>query len=150
MILRSLKKSFFLARIAREEQRHSLDLQMARREGRLTDWLFEHVSGRDEPRIRELADLCRNDRAWRTVLQSHSATPSQLVEISKSLRQAGADVIVKGHFIPISALAFPSTLDYSLGQCDSSGEMTADAANRVADRLIRYFHNGEVGQIRAA
>lgn len=77
--------------------------------------------------------------ATRAVLERHAAGRAELKELLSLLHAAGAGQPAPGHFVSVSALAFPHTLDYALR---SRRPGSGISATELASALVMHFQRG--------
>lgn len=110
------------------------------------DWMDQVAQGThdfdDEDRAKdELFSLCENDPHLSQVLIKHNANRQLLDELHTRLIQAGAGQWARKHWVPASAFAFGSTLEYLLNHKDDSD------FDIFAYTLIMYFQNNKSGAV---
>jgi len=135
MLVRSLKKSVFLARVAKHHDQQFEDpMRML-----LNPWPAEE-------QIKELWQHCHGFKGWRRVAESHGCDLETLHEIYQALLCDGAAQVVRGHYVPMSALAFPGTLEYLLNEL----ELPRPSMRQISDAttaLLDYFGKGRLGKV---
>ncbi len=136
-MIKSFKKSLFLARAARDHAATSSakDAYQMLIRGKTT--------AKDD--FESLWKVSSQFNTWKSVVNKHNCDLERLRELNRFLLLHGACVVVKGHYIPMSALAFPSTLDYLLEKV--SDEMSDSQKIAVTDNIITYFADRRIGQI---
>lgn len=87
----------------------------------------------------KLFDLVEQTEALRSVLEKYDGTREDLADIHRRLIVTGAGQYAKGHYVAVSALAFPLTLEYCFKmQCESDTDW-----REVSFTLIDYFQKGK-------
>ncbi|HEY6860291.1 MAG TPA: hypothetical protein VI358_10960 [Pseudolabrys sp.] len=97
----------------------------------------------------ELYDLIERDQHLHEIMLSHAATRDVLREIYQALLKSGAGQWTGGHWVPASALACETTLDFVLTTQNAKQIVGVAAWTHVAFILIDYFEKGAVGPIRS-
>lgn len=110
-ILFSLKKSNILSKITIEYQK-KLDIKSL---------ISNTVSGNKSQKeilLQKLFDLLSKDKHTVELLKKHNCDFPDLKKIIEVLELNGAGQIVKGHYVPISAISFLDTLNILLTYWD--------------------------------
>jgi hypothetical protein len=97
--------------------------------------------------LEELLNLCEADSRVNSVLTRYGANRETLRGLYIVLLASGAGHWARGHWVAASSLAFAPTLAFLLEQNRTGGLQERAQKNAVALRLIRYFENGEIGDI---
>jgi hypothetical protein len=92
----------------------------------------------------ELYDLIEGNPALRQIMTRHDATRDVLESVYWGLMRAGAGQWARGHWVPASALAFGSTLDFVLTATENGKPSGRDTWDNVAIKVIDYFERGSV------
>lgn len=80
----------------------------------------------------DIYTFCLSDTNLKTIVFKHNATKDDFIEIYMLIMASGAGMWSKdGHFVPISAFAFESTLDYLLS--NKNLLHTPEAALKLVD-----------------
>lgn len=137
-IIHSFKKSKRLKKISKVLG-HAATLDHSE----LIKYLGTDTSYQDEQALDDLFDLCESDPYVSVVMQNHDADKDKLRKGYRELIRAGAGQWAKGHYVPVSSLVYPLTLDYLLRNLDKD----KDDFLYVAHRLLTYFQKGEIGKI---
>ena len=106
----SLKKSKLLSKIRAEKQKKSSSYV----EDLLNDVVKGKTLSKAEIKIEELLNLLYEDETYRIVLENHNAKISDVRKIIETLESNGAAQVVKGHYVPVSSIAFYDSLDLAL------------------------------------
>lgn len=113
----SLKKSKILAKITKDRSTNKFDSATL-----LTNTLYQATGkaqlGEYQVLKNNLFKLLSNDRATTVLLGSHSRTFDDLDKIIKVLEVSGAGGVSRGHYIPVSSVAFLNTLKFLLAHWD--------------------------------
>ena len=116
------------------------------------EFLKDFKSGRkrqseSDSALEELLDLCESDSQVNSLLTRYGANRETLRRLYVVLLASGACYWARGHWVAASSLAFAPTLAFLLEQNWSGGLQDRAQQNAVALRLVRYFENGEMGDI---
>lgn len=91
--------------------------------------------------LKQLLDLCESDSTLSQIMRSRGAGRERLQEVYWVLLSIRAGQWVGGHYVPVSALASPFTLDFLLEQ---AGRLPW---NHIAVLLVEYFERNESGPV---
>jgi hypothetical protein len=90
-----------------------------------------------------LFDFIQKDKQLRQVLESYDVTREDLVGLYEALIASGGGQWIKGHFLPVSTLTNPHTLEFFIRRGDGLHYLTITVV------LLKYFERGEVGPVPA-
>jgi len=107
---------------------------------------FDHVmnlmqsgsSQQTETALVALHDYCNRNPDVHKVMAEFNVTRESLIEIYNELVKAGAGQWAGGHYVPVSALAYPNTLRYLLEHPENG----KDSMLHKAASLVMYFEAG--------
>lgn len=122
----SQKKSKILSKIAKEKQKGF----------NLTEITSD--------KIEKLYSLLNNDNATLFLLKKFNKTNEDLRNIVQKLELCGAGQVVRGHYVPISSIAFIDTLELLLEHWNGvnfeiKNYNTADSNMLIASKMIERF-----------
>jgi len=95
----SFKKSNLLGKIARESQKQ-------RDPKALMEMLDGKRANKKQEYIKELLNLLSKDSYTTDLLSKHGRTFDDLLKIIKLLEATGAGQVIRGHYVPVSSIAF--------------------------------------------
>lgn len=87
-----------------------------------------------------------NNAGLRNIVDTHSADDHDLLKIYKALCSSGAGWEA-GHFVPLSAIMFPATLDYALRKTENGRISDYNTWVECSAALSDYFRNRKVGKV---
>lgn len=111
------------------------------------------ASSEKEGAFEELLDICACDDLVRFVMTRYEADNNTLRDLFDKLCRNGAGVLVGGHYVAASSLAFPLPLKFLLEHYREGAFVIRDYDDHdsslfVANRLVQYFELGETGEVR--
>lgn len=102
--------------------------------------------------IGKIIEIGINDPAVFEVMNKYRPDAGDFLNIYEILTLHGAGQHTKGHYVAVSALVYPQTLDFVLqhyqdGAFHIEGMNSYNASLAICNRLIKYFEKGETGII---
>jgi hypothetical protein len=104
------------------------------------------LSNSSEMWKKRLIKLVNSNADLRKVLIRNGAKDEDVLTVFRLLTATGAGWEA-GHFVPVSALSFPYTLDYVLKKTNNGSESSWDVAIECVHTLSEYFRQRKVGPI---
>jgi len=112
----------------------------------------QNASGELRQAREDLIQLVLNDNDLRKIMSFHGVgEESAIRDLYHALEEAGAaHYSSDGHYVAGSGIAFGCCLDFVLRNREELlKDPSSNEARRIAQRLIRYFENGEQGLINS-
>jgi hypothetical protein len=107
----------------------------------LSDVLAPGKSSKSDQVMESLFNLCESDSELKKVMMKYGASRKTLEDLYKMLIANGAGQWEQGHYVPVSALTFGSTLQFLLEKSD------ALPWSKICILLLEYFERKEVGPV---
>jgi hypothetical protein len=137
-IFRSVKKSFKVKRLTKEYLKHSITEQTSAFEALMSD-----RSDKRDLVLDELVDTSFNEPNNQPVIKKFKLNKEKLKEIVRKLEFFGGAQYVAGHYISVSSILYPQTLEFIVYK-DRKAEVEK---MRMVLRIMDYFKNRETGNI---
>jgi hypothetical protein len=137
-IFRSFKKSNRIKRLSKEYLKYSINSSTTGFEALSQERLEKKSKVLDE-----VIDMAFNEPNNQPVIKKFGLDKKKLEEIVQELEFNGAGQYLGGHYISISAILYPQTLEFIVYK---KREKDLEKM-RMMLRLMDYFKNGETGNI---
>jgi hypothetical protein len=137
-IIRSVKKSFKVKRLTKEYLKHSITEQTSAFEALMSD-----RSDKRDLVLDEIVDTSFNEPNNQRVIKKFKLNKEKLKEIVRKLEFFGGAQYVAGHYISVSSILYPQTLEFIVYK-DRKAEVEK---MRMVLRIMDYFKNRETGNI---
>jgi hypothetical protein len=137
-IFRSIKKSSNVKKLTKEYLNSRRDLSS----GTAFDILTADTSPRDNA-INKIVDMAYNEPNNQPPIKKFKITKEKLAEIIPRLELFGCGQYAKGHYVAISSILYPQTLEYIFYK----KRKNRDEQQRMAIDLINYFAENNTGNI---
>jgi hypothetical protein len=98
-----------------------------------------------EEGLGELLTIVHNDPDLSRIVAHYGATQDDLRQVYRALLVTGAGQMMRGHWVPASALAFGTTLDFVLR--NSKEGLDRDGWIDVTYTVLQYFERGQMGKV---
>jgi hypothetical protein len=99
------------------------------------------MDGSKDRALEELIALCEHDTETSRVITSYGVNRDDLIEIYRALVVGGAGMWAGRHWVAVSSLAYPDSLDYALRNLTGK-EPTKENYLEVALNLVEHFGSG--------
>ncbi|WP_299278935.1 hypothetical protein [uncultured Psychroserpens sp.] len=133
----SIKKSKILTKIRKASEPKNYDTQSV-----LDRTMKSAVSGNTlsekELYTEELLTLLSKDKATTNLLTKRNLKFDDLRDMISILEQHGAGQIVKGHYVPVSSIAFIDTLNILCNYWDNDGFIIEDKSKIESNDAMAY------------
>lgn len=137
-IFRSIKKSSNVRKLTKEYLKSRQDLST----GSAFDILTADTTGRDNV-INKIIDMAYNEPSNQLPIKKFKITREKLAEIISYLEVLGCGQYAKGHYVAISSILYPQTLEYIFYK----KRKNMDENQKMAIDLINYFAENNTGNI---
>ena len=137
-ILRSIKKSWNVKKLTKEYLKSRQNLSS----GTAFDILTADTAPRDNA-INKIVDMAYNEPNNQPTIKKFKITRSKLAEIVPRLELFGCGQYAKGHYVAISSILYPQTLEYIFYK----KRKNMNENQRMAIDLINYFDQNNTGNI---
>jgi len=137
-IFRSFKKSLKVKKLTKEYLKLRMDLSS----GTAFEILTADTNKRDDI-IQQIVDTAYNEPNNQPPIKKFKITRNNLTEIIQRLEIMGCGQYAKGHYVAISSILYPQTLEYIFYK----KRKNMDENQRMAIDLINYFAENNTGNI---
>ena len=137
-LFRSFKKSSKVKKFTKEYLKSKMDLS--------SGTAFEILTADSTPRqnaINKIVDMAYNEPNNQPPIKRFKITREKLAEIIPHLEMLGCGQYAKGHYVAISSILYPQTLEYIFYK----DRKNRDEKERMAIDLINYFDENNTGNI---
>jgi len=144
-MFKRLQRAWMLERISCDLERSSLGRVLAKGRFITVEDIWQAGDEADAA-LDRLFDLVSSHQGTRMVLERHRIDRSGFNELYWRLASAGLGQRVGGYYVAAAALAFVPTLDYIIRRMLKA--RTQEDVEHATIRIVKYFHNGLVGELR--
>jgi hypothetical protein len=137
-IFRSLKKSSTIRKLTKEYLNTKVDLSS----GTIHDILTADTIPRDNV-INKIVEMAYNEPNNQPPVKKFKITRVKLAETISHLERLGCGQYAKGHYVAISSILYPQTLEYIFYK----NRKNLIEKERMAIDLINYFAENNTGNI---
>lgn len=137
-LFRSLKKSSKVKKLTKEYLKFRRDLSS----GTAFDILTADTTARDNT-INKIVDMAYNEPNNQPPIKRFKITRDRLSETIPYLEMLGCGQYAKGHYVAISSILYPQTLEYIFYK----NRKNRVEKERMAIDLINYFEQNNTGNI---
>lgn len=137
-IFRSFKKSSTIKKLTKEY----IDYQNKSYSSAL-GMIDSMTSDKKNKILDKIVELSLNEPNNQQPINKFNITKTKLIKTIEELEDLGCIIFAKGHYVPISAILYPQTLEYIFYKERSNKE---DKEKMVKD-LISYFDGNKMGNI---
>ena len=137
-IFRSFKKSSKIKKLTKEYLKSRQHLSS----GTAFEILTADTSARDNA-INKIVDMAYNEPNNQPPIKKFNITKEKLAEIISRLELFGCGQYAKGHYVAISSILYPQTLEYIFYK----KRKNMNENQRMAIDLINYFAENNTGNI---